>query len=339
MRTAWKSTLLPIVVALAACDHPPTTVPTVPPVRGAPTQAATDGVHRRGNVVVASGADADTIVRHLAARWADQGNRILQSYLDTSRFWNRPPAAPAASVEPLEPPDEGSPYADMSSLHAAVGAQQTEVTVNASRGLVANSAAYVGTDAHTDLAFGANYAGGATDVPAQSGGANDGHAMQKAACGSEVLAGSLMVPDCLVWAGTVKATAQLSLSHDCGEYVYGSATTTAWFELPVPNFSISTNGVVMSMTWKKFGSSGPVAGGRHAAYQAACPTIIEKTPTCGSQLIYDPSGCDPSSDGTIQDPTAGTDEQGCTLYLVQVEISYDGGKTWIVIKSWLQTLC
>ncbi len=338
MRTAWKGSLLSVVIALAACDQSPAAAPTPPPVRGAPTTAATAGARRHGNVVVASGPDADTLVRHTAARWAAQGRPALQHYVDTSSFWDgRVPGRSARLAPP--PPDDGSGYSDLSSLTAQILKQGLEVSVSGNEGLVTLSADYWGTDAHTDLAFGANYAGGATDIPAQTTGANDGHAIQKLECASELMGGSIYQPDCIVWAGTVTASAHLFLSHDCGEFVYGSATTKAWFELPIPTMSWGTGGFNLKFEWKQYGSSGPVAIGRKTAYQPSCPTVVKKTPACSNQIIYDPSGCDGTSDGSIVDPLGGSKSGGCTLYLVQIEESYDGGKTWVVVNSWLETIC
>ena len=339
MRTAWKGSLLSVAVALAACDQSPTSAPTAPLIRGTPTHAVASGVQRHGNVVVASGTDADTLVRHTAARWAAQGHRSLQTYVDTSSLWDGRSARPAAVLELLSPPDDGTGYTDLSYMQASLGAQSLEVTLNGNQAVVVGKADYVGTDAHMALSFGANYTTGAVDIPEQTTGADDGHALQKLACASELASGSLYPSVCLGWTGTVTATAQLILSHACGEYVYASATSSAWFELPIPEITVSSGGVSFKLSWKKYGSTGPVAIGRKTASQPSCPTIIQKTPGCSTQLIYDPSACDGTSDGSILDSQDGSSPEGCTLYLVRVEQSYDGGKTWVVVSSWLQTIC
>lgn len=337
MKTAWKRSILSVAIVLGACDAPPTAVPGDAVAPNGPTPVAAAGVHRRGNVVTAGGADADSMVRGTAARWARDGHDALQRYIDSSAVWEGRVAAPSASITPLEPPDDGSGYADLSYMNAVVGDQEVTVTVNGNQGMVTSAAAYIGTDAHSDLSFGANYTSGVVDVPGQSAGTDDGHAMQKIACGAEISFGGALA-DCQTWTGTVRTTARLTLSHDCGEYVYGSATTRAWFELPLPEVTLTTNGPSVQFKWKRFGESGVVAGPRKTAYQPACPTVIQKTPTCNNQLIYDPSGCDPS-DGGVLDPTSGTDSASCTTYLVQVEVSYDGGRTWIVTSEWIQRLC
>ncbi len=339
MNTAWKGSLLSVAIALAACDHSPTVAPPPPSVRGAPTAVATRGVERHGRVVVASGSDADTLVRHTAARWAANGRHGLQTYVDSSGLWDGPSRRPAASINPLPPPDDGSGYTDLSYLQASLGGESLQITLSGNQALVVSKSAYAGTDAHTDLSFGANYASGAVDIPEQTAGANDGHALQKAVCASELTGGGLFPADCMAWAGTVTVTARLVLSHDCGEYVYGSATTSAWFELPVPDVSLGSGGMTVKWGWKRFGSTGPVATGRNMAYQPSCQTVIKKTPTCFGQLISDPSGCDGASNGSTLDPLGGSSSGNCQLYLVQVEESYDGGKTWVVVNSWIQTIC
>lgn len=335
MSTAWKGALLSVAIALAACDQSPTAAPSPPRVRGTPTTAPTDGVQRHGNVVVASGADADTLVRHTAARWAAQGNRALQAYVDTSSLWDGRGSRPAAGLQ--QPPDGGTTYTDLSYLKASISNQSLQITLNGNQAMVVSKADYSGTDAHMDLSFGANYGNGTVDIPAQTTGANDGHALQKLACAADLASGTIYPSSCIVWTGTVTATAQLILSHDCGEYVYASATTVAWFELPIPEVTLGSGGASFKLSWKKFGSTGPVAMGRKTANQPSCPTTVKKTPRCVSQLIYDPSACDGSSDGSILD--AGGDSTKCQIYLVEVMESYDGGKTWVTVASWVQSLC
>ncbi len=338
MRTAWKGSVLSVAIALAACERAPAAPPSAPRILGSPTNVVADGIHRHGNVVMATGADADTLVRQTAARWAARGDQALQTYVDTSSLWDGRGARPAAALAPPPPPDGGSGYADLSYLQASLGSQSLEVTLNGREAVVTFRAAYIGTDAHADLSYGANFMDGKVDIPEQRVGANDGHAMQKAACASALTGGSILPVECLAWAGTVTATARLILSHDCGEYAYGSATSTAWFELPIPDISLGSGGLSVKLGWKKFGLTGPVASGRKTAYQPSCRVEIPDTRRCTTQLIS-PSGCDDVSDGSIVDPLDGSGHQSCQLYLVQIEESYDGGKTWVVVSSWIQTIC
>jgi hypothetical protein len=338
MNTAWKGSLL-LTIALAACDHTPTTAPPPPHVRGAPTAPVPNGLaHRGDNVVVASGQAADSLVRRTAVRWAAAGHRSLQAYLDTSRLWRAPSARPSATVEPIQPPDGTSGYVDLSYLTAQVASNGITVALNDKDALITGTSSYIGTDAHLDLTFGANYDGGQTDIPQQVTGSNDGHVQQKLVCASELMSGSQSTPDCLVWTGTVTASAQLRLSQDCGEYAYGSMTTTAWYELPIPKLSLGTGGASVTFVWMKYGVTGPVATGRHTAYQASCPQKIEKTPACG-QLIYDAGTCNPPDGGTLDDPRDGNGDGSCQTYLVQLQQSYDGGETWTTVASWFETIC
>ncbi|MGH7668502.1 MAG: hypothetical protein ACRENQ_03330 [Gemmatimonadaceae bacterium] len=339
MKTAWKGLLLSVAIALAACDQHPTAVPPAPSIRGTPTTVATSGVTRSGQVLVANGSDADTLVRHAAARWAAQGHRALQMYVDTSSLWDGRVARAADSKAPAPPSDDGSGATDLSYLQASMGNESIKITLNGRQAIVVSKSDYVGSDARTDLMFGANYVNGDVDVPAQTYGADDGHFLQKLACASEVAAGSNLSPACLSWTGSVTVTAYLVLSGDCGEYAYGSATTTAWYELPIPELSVGSSGPTMKLGWKKFGQTGPVATGRTRADQPACSKEIKKLPSCSSQLIYDPSGCDPGADGDMFDSRNGSDRSRCQAYLVQISESYDGGRTWTVVASWIEIPC
>lgn len=335
-----------LILALAAgvaagCEQLPSAPPSdAPPVvRGAPSAVAPARATRLGNVTVAGGSAADSLVRATAARWAAEGHRSLQAFVDTSRQWDGPKAARPVVRGPAAVRDVAG-YADLSYLDAEVFTTDLEVTVNGNRGLVTARSSYVGSNAHLDLTFGANYEDGTVDVPTQSHGFDDTRAGQKAACALEVMSGSVYLPDCYYWAGTVVGSATLSLAHSCGEYVHGSATTNAWFELPIPKLTVSSTGTgSVAFTWLQFGRSSPFAMGTREAHQAACPTEITTTPACGTQIVYDGSSCDPGGDASIDNSLGGPSDDSCQYYLVTISESYDGGYTWTVVYQTVEQIC
>ena len=327
--------------AAAGCEQVPSAPPpdAAPVVTGAPADVAPAGLTRLGNVMVAGGAAADSLVRATAARWAAQGHRSLQTFVDTSRQWDgakqdRPIVRGPGAVRDV------AGYADLSYLDAEVYRTDLEVTVNGNRGVVTATSSYTGTNAHLDLTFGANYEDGTVDVPTQSHGFDDTRAGQKVSCALEVMSGSTYLPDCYYWTGTVVGSAVLSLAHSCGEYVHGSATTTAWFELPIPKLTVSSTGSgSVAFSWLQFGRSSPFAMGNREAHQEACPTEITTTPACGSQIIYDGSTCDPSGEASIDSSLGGPSDDACQYYLVTISESYDGGYTWTVVYQTIEQIC
>lgn len=334
-RMLWLAFPAAAMLAAAACDESPTASPPHRVVTGQPTPTAS--VRASGDAL--TGDDADTLVRHMAARWAAQGNTSLQRYVDTAAFWDGPVPRAPAPIQPFRETAQGAP--DYSGLRAVVTSASSEPTVNGTQGLVTATAGYIGTDASTTLTYGARFTQqSGTDVPIQKVEFGDGHFQQKLACGAEILAGMAVPPDCMAWTGVVKGAARLSLSHDCGEMVHSSQTTRAWYELPVPMVSLSSGGTVgVQFGWKHFGDSWPLSTAEVSASQPTCPVKVVKEPTCGQQIIFDPSSCDPMNGDPTPMPGQGTGQGECPMYLVRWMITYDGGRTWQVTNSYIETRC
>jgi hypothetical protein len=324
------------LLAAAGCDRSPTQSSREPSARGAPTPPPALAPGRRGNVAFAGGADADTLVRHTAARWAAEGHRALRAYVDTSRLWDgyRPASVPESPARDAAPTPT-----DLSGLVAEIMSIEAQVSVNGTHAIASASAGYHGTDAHLDMRYGADFVGGGPDIAEWSQGFDDGHFWQKTVCAGELMSFQQPPVDCLVWTGTVRGVAALTLARDCGETVHASASAYAWYELPVPIPTVSTGGAGASFQWKRFGQSVTASIGNRYANQPECPKQVVTTPTCPQQIISDGSPCDPMA-GDPFDPSNGTGGgTGCAYFLVKYEISYDHGQTWQVVYSYIQQVC
>lgn len=335
-RQTCMATCMAAVAVLVACDQSPTAAGSHPVVLGHPTPPAVQA--RNANVL--AGDDADTLVRHVAARWAAGGNRTLQEFVDTAAFWD----GPTPALAPPRAPERqiASTGADFSGLVGVVNSPSSTPSVNGSQGLVTATSGYGGTNASMTLRYGARFTqGGGDDIPTQTASFTDGHAEQKWLCGSEILTGSLIVPDCYGWTGVVRGSAQLYQSRSCGIAVHSSQTTNAWYELPLPLISVSTSGNIgATFTWTRFGDSGPVATPDVSAPQPACPVKTVTQPVCGTQIVSDPGSCTADvSDPTALPPAGGDGTDGCQLYLVKWMISYDGGRTWQTTSSYVERRC
>jgi hypothetical protein len=324
-------------VATLGCDQSPTASSPHAVAQGHPTPVA----QLRGGSHVLGGNDADTLVRHLAARWAADGNHTLQTYVDTAAFWDGPtPQAPSAP-EPRRLIGGAGPGPDFSGLVAVVNNPSSTPSVNGTQGVVVATSGYIGTDASMTLRYGARFTqGGGDDIPVQIASFADGHAIQKMLCGTEIIGGMLVPPDCYGWSGVVRGSAQLYLSHDCGEAVHSSQTTRAWYELPLPLISVSTSGNLgATFTWKHFGDSGPAATPDVSALQPACPQKVVTEPVCGTEILSEPGSCNPDGADPTLPPPPDAGDNNCQLYLVRWMISYDGGRTWQTTSSHIENRC
>lgn len=324
------------VGAAAACDRSPTAP------RGADAPAATQpttpaAVRRAGNAVLAGGYDADTTVRHAAARWAAEGRPELQAYVDSSAFWDGPHVPVPAHAPAPAPVFDVGPTAD-SFGSAVIIASETKASANGTSGIVTTSVMYWGSEVHTDMRYSAMRDDGSVVVPDQTHGFDDSNSPAKSACAGQILSFVQPLTACANWNGTAVHSATLSLGSSCGVSVHGSASYLAYFELPIIVPSFSSGGVGGALHWARFGDS-PVHSDRvSTATNGTCPVVIAQTPTCSGQIIYDPTNCDTDSAGAIDDSQADSGPK-CQTYLVTIEESYDKGRTWVLVASYFTTIC
>ncbi len=335
MATSWTTRRLASValcMAAAACDRPPTAPHRAEaPVPSRPATPA--GAQRLGNVILTGGYDADTTVRHTAARWAADGHPDLQAYVDTSPFWDGPrlPVTGRAPVFDTGPTAESFGTAVIMGSHTAASA-------NGTTGIVTTTATYWGTDVHTDMRYSASRDDGTVVIPDQTHGFDDSNVPAKTACATQIFGQVQPLTACANWSGTAVHAATLGLGYACGVTVRGSGTYQAYFQLPIISPSVSSGGLSGALKWTRFGESQLHSDAVATAFNGTCPEVIKETPTCSQQIIYDPSSCDGDPASAIDDgQQSGTG--GCQTYLVTIEQSYDQGRTWVIVASYITTIC
>lgn len=285
---------------------------------------------------------AESAIHATAAQWAASGNRTLQDFLATDPLWSdsartafaaraggpsgtpREPTPRPAVTETGVPPTV--PYTPGTLPRAYIISSSTRAFTNGASGAVTSIVTYFGVRAHTDVTYWSNDDRGQVVNPNTTV-SNEGYAEGAIACLSNT------VGACTFLGSLVTSIGNINFGRACGVTLSASAHHRAWLRLPIP----IVDQVLTRWHWYLF-DWGETTGDDQVARASngPCPVEIMTQPACATQLIYDPASCDPAGDAL---GVAGTTKGQCTLWLIQIEQSYDGGRTWYVIDSWIELRC
>jgi len=332
----------PVVAALAlamaaACADAPTRPDARPPAADPPPAPLVAGPGAR--VLT----PAESAIHATAAAWAAGGNRTLQDFLATDALWSEsarsafaaasggPSAVPAPPIPPSGAAETGVPptvpITPETFPRAYIVASSTQAFTNGAAGAVTSIVTYYGVRAHTDVTYSSNDDRGQVVNP-KTIVSNEGYSEGAIGCLSNTTA------SCTFLGSLVTPIANINFGRSCGVTLSASAHHRAWFQLPIPLVDqILTRWHWYLLEWGWNTGDDQVAN----ASNGPCPTEVVTQPVCGTQLIYDATTCD---DGGGDNPALlGAADPQCTLWLIQIEQSYDGGRTWYVVDSWIEQRC
>ena len=226
-----------------------------------------------GRIVILRRSAAVAALRDTAAAWATRGNLDLQAYLDTASTWNGRTVAYAPQGGPSFETVSGGALSTESFPQATVGPSSTIPELNGTSGDVKTAVSYMGTNAHSDMIFGARDDDNTIDIPDQPA-AFDDQAASVTTCATTITQGfSFDLSNCIPF-GTLHGTALARVNYACGVHLYGSATHHSWFALPIPTIGGSVSGtgaaVGISFSWLHYHDSAPLADPRAEAYNGPC---------------------------------------------------------------------